>query len=614
MGQIDKTRDNLKVESLEDNLRKDLYKKFVKAGGQVIKENPRRAIKIDREKQKALSKRLDDHQKNIKDRPSTFVTSAKNQSTGSFERSNTQNGFHLLFTRFKLATLGIAKFNGKYFKKKFFENFKNDYNPAMIELQMIYLDLFKQRPMIGHQIIDQLDEMRPLYYELVEMAGDIYDAQLISKFIDNYTISPDSRHSISEYRNTILAFFKKLYVLNNHIDTIHYAFYKSLDLQERMERGKASLYAAKRKKVKNSLFILFNKFLPRLYWLFCLIQGEIIELTNTKRIDELLNISQQMKPGTRASKQSVSKNSPFDSISQDSTPADEEPIVQSSEPEKPKTQISDEVKKGLSLMDSVDFVGLRRELIKDDLIRNVSETDKIMKAYLLFIEFDKEYSFILTTYKIKFLPAYSIRGKSDYRMQLSDIYNKMRICFDALKEYFISLDIYEKARTDRPVSNEQYFKYTKRLAEHDHEKKQKGRLARMVIREYMDAIIEEMSKLIYDMDIKHEIILNPQDMIEFDSALETNRKMMGKKIYEVILSVHAFASAFSYRLSSDGDLSGENDFPDNTPNAVAQNTSVSDQPQPVVKIIPAKSEPETKPDTNNGDEKNTILGELDDFV
>jgi hypothetical protein len=614
MSKIDKTRENLKVESLERDQRKQLFNKFVKAGGQVIQEKKPRPINIDRNKQMELQRRLDDHNKKFKTKQTVLTTSSKGQLDTQHTHASNASGAHVLFARIRLWFMGVSNFGGTYFKKKFLDRFKGDYNAAMIELQMVFLDIFKQKPLIGHKIIDHLDTIRPLYFELIEMTSDIYESSISSQIIDRYTALPDERYRIFEHRVSLLSYFRKLYILHSFAETIQIAFNYAIDTQEKMMRGKSSLFVAKKKKVKNSLYILFNKFFPRLYWIFSLIHGEIVELSNSPRFDELLDIVSSMKPGIRSVNQPSSKLMDYNSQEN----YDEQPVEKTAEEDISEQVIPDLVKKGLALMDMVDFASLRKEVIKDDLLINVSENDMVMNTYLLFIEFDREYSFILTTYKIKFTPAYSMRGKSDFRTILSDIYNNMRPCFDALKDYFIALDIYEKSRDDRPISHDLYYKYTKRLAELDHEKKQSGLHARKVVLEYMNTIIQETAKLIEDMNLKLEIVQNPQEIINFDSSLEAERIMRGKKVYEVIASLHAFASAFYYRLSPGGDLFGD---PESGSAPVLQEKPAQDftvvTPSPV-RIIPKRPEPKQPANDTTQNEapkkKSSILGELDDLL
>jgi len=606
MAHFDKTRENIRVENLDDKSRKELFNKFIKAGGQVVREKSKKPIKIDRAKQRELQKKLDDHHTSIKGQPRSLFSESFQKADAISRRTTSPTGFHLLVIRFRLFFQGVANFGGSHFKSKFLYKFKTEYNPALLDLQMLYLDLFRQNPSVGTQIIQQLDKLRPFYYEIVEMTGDIYEMPVTSQLIDNYVALPNAIYHIFDYKAPLITYFRKLYILHTYVDLIYFSFEKAIDLQMRIEKGKPSIYAQKRKRVQNSLYIIFNKLFPKLHLLICLINGSIMNLSDSKTMEDLLDIKPRMKPGTRLPNQTPLRLSEKSIVNQ----ARDEPTGELISEEEPDINIPPDVKKGLLLMDAIDFDSLRKDIIKDDLLRNMSETDKVMTTFLLFHEFDKEYSFILTTYKIRFTPSYSIRGKSDYRARLTDLYNLMRPCFDTLKEYFVSFDVYEKARIDRPTSNEQYYQYTKRLSELDKDKKLKGRTARLIVQKYFQRIVDEMKILLADMEVKHEIIQNPQDLIEFDTELDSNRKLNNKKVFQAIETAFSFALALNYRLSADGDLSGDATENENKSPNVNKEPIVLTAQAPAVKVQPED------PDEKNKEAKvkSSILGELDDYL
>ena len=76
----------------------------------------------------------------------------------------------------------------------------------------------------------------------------------------------------------------------------------------------------------------------------------------------------------------------------------------------------------------------------------------------------------------------------------------------------------------------------------------------------MEKVLVELSALIVDMNGEQRIIDNPQDVLEFESAIEGSKKMNGKKVYEAVLSAYYYASAFAYRLGTGGDLYGQEEL------------------------------------------------------
>ena len=66
----------------------------------------------------------------------------------------------------------------------------------------------------------------------------------------------------------------------------------------------------------------------------------------------------------------------------------------------------------------------------------LNNTDKVLLTYLLFLEFEKEYSFILTTNKIKYNVDFSTNVKIDFRIKMQDIFNSLNKCRDHFRSYY----------------------------------------------------------------------------------------------------------------------------------------------------------------------------------
>ena len=174
----------------------------------------------------------------------------------------------------------------------------------------------------------------------------------------------------------------------------------------------------------------------------------------------------------------------------------------------------------------------------------------------------------------------------------------MRKSHEALKNYAHELSQYEKARKERPVGNTQYIEYTKKLELINKKKNVTGKMARMTVKAYMEKVAEEMKVLIDDMTQTQKLIANPQDVLDFNTVIEGDKKINGMKIYEAISAVYNFSSAFSYRLSEAGDLSGSNEM--------------IDEPLPRMDEEEKNSSEQKK--AKESAENKTILDELDDML
>lgn len=583
MKELDKTKQNLRINEINDNQRKDLFNKFKDAGGKVVSDREtRRSLIIDREKQKQHQQRLDEHYSNKRVPLNTRIVSTKKKVQTTPGISST--AFDRFRIRMRLRFLGITGFNTVFFSNSFFKKFNDYYKPSLIQIQMIFLTLFKKDPQTGNRIIRSLDKISPVYYELVERTGDLYEPFLIDQILESYRSFPDVPQPLSELRESLNELFRVLYILKPYENSIFNSFEKSIDISISYNDGKKDKNIRK-KDLKDSLFIIFNKLYPRLHTLFCHYQNILFTETD-KEIEEILSIFQTEKPGNRVRRndnQAVSIQSEKDQSNKNETEESNE-----------RLSISDVEKEGLELMYRLDNKTLRSLYDKKGEFELLNDTDKVLLSYMLFLEFEKEYSFILTTNKIKYNIDFSTNVKVDYRSKMQDIFNQLKKCQDAFRSYYDTHLEYIQIFNQKPMNNNQYISYSKRLDEILKKKKQVGSMSRMIIKSFMDNLASVLNVLIDDMNSRQKFISNPQDILEFSHEIEGEKKLKNKKIYEAIAIIFSYVSALSYRISSSGDLSGKLEFEDNE-KGIEEEPENSDE-----KKIPGKAE--------------SIFDELDDII
>ncbi len=552
MKELDKTKQNIRINEIDDGKRKELFNKFKDAGGQVLSErDAKRNLVIDREKQKQHQKKLDEHYGSKRIISEKQVTVSKNLS--SYIPAVSSSPFDRFRIRMRLRIFGITKFNTVFFKKSFFQKFNDHYKPSLIETQMLFLALFKKDPQTGNRIIRSLDKISPIYYELVEKAGDTYEQYLINQILASYTSYPDIPQPVSELRVLFSELFRKLYLLKPYENSIYNSFEKSIDMYISYNEGKKDKNIRK-KDLKNALFIIFNKLYPRLHTLFCSYHNILFKESDSA-IEELLSISQSEKPGNRV-RRDDNRTAQVNTEVEDKVSNSEK----SPEESKENSAVSDSVREGLKLMHKLDNKTLRSIYDKKGEFELLQDTDKVLLAYLLFLEFEKEYSFILTTNQIKYNIDFSTNIKIDYRVKMQDFFNQLNKCQDAFKAYYESSLEYNKISREKPMNNNQYIAYSKKLDDSAKKMKQIGSLSRMVIKSYMDKLKSETDILIEDINGMQRYISNPQDILEFSFEIEGDKKLKNKKVYEALEVINNYASALSYRISPEGDLSGKLEF------------------------------------------------------
>ena len=561
MSDFDKTRSNIGVKQLNEKEKKEMFNRFVDAGGQVVAEKKTTVIKnYDRTKQQQYAKQISTAREKTGSAGTAKKTVPAQTARPAAQKSaQGQNPLVLLIDRISikvhLVMYGVSDFSGKSLSRSFIELLGTEFKSAFTEIQILYLDLLKQNPEINTRIVEQLDEMKPLYIELIEMsyaAADVYERILMQQVVTPAGAQSYTAFKTADARAAVLALFKKLAVLYPYFDATYSSFEKAIDAQMRFEGKKSGLYSAKKKRIKNSLFVIYAKLYPKLLWLVYSYFGRTITPA-TKDFEAALSIMPQDKPGNR-----TAASGPVDL---EFAPREEEPLQDTeAEEAEPEKKLPEEVLKGLEMMSRTDFRNFRQERAKDSLLHldTITDADRVFITYMLFSEFDKEYSVVLTTNKIKLNVIYhqAGTGKADYRTTMSDVYDAMRLCDDAFKEYSNIVDVYEKARREKPTTNDQYIRYTKLMTELLQKRKTESKKVRDVVSTFFRRVSETLIVLIKDMNSQQMVVANPQDILTLEGTTEKARKLNGKKVYEAIAYAYCFASAFVYRLSLDGDLSG----------------------------------------------------------
>src|SRR4030042_1163126 len=206
---LDKTKENIGVTKLDDKTRKKLFEKFVESGGKIVDEKSmRRRLTIDREKQKQYLKRTDGPPdkkvKKEKQDSEDYKPPIMRKAPPRSEAGSLTLAFGRMKRRPRLKFLGVTGLNGYFFSNRFFRKFNNTYKPALMEIQILYLEIFRKNPSAGRTITAKLDAMKPLYYELIEMVGNIFDKIVADQIIEQYVNFPEVAKKASELKEPIL--------------------------------------------------------------------------------------------------------------------------------------------------------------------------------------------------------------------------------------------------------------------------------------------------------------------------------------------------------------------------------------------------------------------------
>ena len=308
--------------------------------------------------------------------------------------------------------------------------------------------------------------------------------------------------------------------------------------------------------------------------LFCAYNTELFDETDSM-IEDILEILPSEKPGNRIR---------YDLSSRQEQPGNEEELIslEAGQEESETADLDPAVEEGLKIMYELDFNALRKKYDKKSVFSILSDSDKVLLSYLLFLEFENEYSFILTTNRIKFKSEYTGSRMEDYKTVIQELYNSMRKPRQAFTLYHEAFIDYNKMRNEKPITSDQYINYSKRVDEFTKKKDLAGSNAKGAIKSFMEKTARELDVLVKDMDYRQMYIANPQDEIEMNPEIEGEKKLHGLKIYEGIQIVRNYAAAFAYRLNPEGDLYGKQEYSENSSSVVSDDNIESTGKQSIL--------------------------------
>ncbi|HMV36154.1 MAG TPA: hypothetical protein PKM44_12025 [Turneriella sp.] len=449
---------------------------------------------------------------------------------------------------------GITPFAGNVIKPGFVQFLNLELKQALIEFNLIGNDLFLQRPSIGKKIMHNLDGKNPLLMETLEYAHHMYNSEYFNTFAT--AAQNGAAVPVESAAAAIKSIYRTLYILYPFQETFRKAMGYALDVftpeAQAAKLSQESLQGMilKQKRFHANTKIAFQTAFPKLFHLVCLADG-----TDYPPFSPLLEKAIQVAQNDKLGQRKKGDGSTLESQAADQP-------VEGAQPEEKAEEKKEEEKKGgiydtkeyqygFSLMKMRNPQQLVERYDKSKrMLEKVPINDRILLSYLYFMEFDYEYSFVLTTNKISINVDYSGGVKSDYKKQMADLYNESRAIIKAYEKYEEMLQEYRAAK-DRKSSN--YIEKSKLEEKAKGRADMEGRNTRGLIRAFMDNVAKSMAYLIADMKGAKQIVANMDEAVKFDAEFEKGKRLNGKPVKQCIMDAYCFAVAFKERLAN-GDL------------------------------------------------------------
>jgi hypothetical protein len=553
MSNIDKTKKSIGINKIEEKDRQEIFKKFLDAGGQVVKEDSN--SKDDQKPKQPTSKpsktpiARDRKKSTIQRSPQKSINNndiVQNDPSPRIYENQYSSFWSRFFLKMKAWSSKVTHFGDPILKPEFLSELNLELKESLLIFNMSSKDILGT-PEVYQQVITELSKESSLYPELIIRGGKLLDYSELEALFEDYKINPNIEIPISKVYPSLYSLFRKLFFLYPYQNTYKKAMEKGFDLLEKYEKKPSAIYKAKKKQFKQNHFFIFEKAFDKIY--LAVLRHENINIPLTS---DYMNLFLEIKNDERIGSMKTFIFSEPEVVQ----PIDKDKNDQNSEKINEKEEVVEEespiltLGKELLLATPLEVLRKKHDQKKD--YTDINIADKSFLTYIFYKEFDAEYSLVMTTKKIN-INTTNVNGlKIDHRENLMSTYEMTRNCSEQFRIYIESLREYEKIKTT-PLSN--YIEQSKKMTQADQKKNIQSRSFRSSVKEYFSSVTSSLKIFLDDMESEKVIIGNSDEILSFDNV-ESKKKLNKKKIKDAITESYAFSFALLDKLSGDGDLYG----------------------------------------------------------
>lgn len=554
--EFDDTREQIGVDKLDEDERKNLLNQFKSAGGKVLKEHevqkPEPSYADEKQRHRHSSSDFSDERESHEDAPKKKV------SGGAMTEKQMSSSFALFRLRLHSMFSRITRFNGRSVRPSMMELLAVDLRQALVEFNLLGNDLFMQYPRVGKKIVKVLDSHNSLQMEAIERLHKLFEKKDFDSISVQYETYMSSDTPIDLIFPALKTIYAKLYVLYPYQNTIKKAFHQAMDvyLSEKTDSNKADVNS-KKKRVSKDVDLIFLDIFPRMLTLISL-YDKMNYPAFSRALEKTIGLKKEDRLGHRSAGESslvgnVSEDESETSDGNDEAQQENKTDETSTEEENPMLS-SKEYVYGIKLMDTIDIKQKQKQFDSKNKFHLLRLNDRAYLAYLFFFEFDQEYSLVLTTNQIKLnIVTESNGAKKDYKRLLSDLYDESRKIHTSLENYYgVREKLIENQKN--PITSN-YVENSKNLASLQSRVDIEGRSLRGMVRNYMNSLVIALGELIADMKEARSIVINPKETLNFNQDIEGQKRMNGKTVENAIIESYCYALALKERLEG-GDLFG----------------------------------------------------------
>lgn len=564
MGDIDKTRDRLKLDDIEEDDRRDLFNKFVGVGGEVLydrKKTSQNTANSPIKKNNSVNSNISSHSDIKSKREPSFTnkqianeTVEKSKKSENEIASVVNKKKPLLYNTklwFGAFTSGVITLFGGKVHPKFLNFIDRNVISALLEMDTLILnalnpmgindtDAKNKRDKIIARFAEELEDV-----ELLERIKDQYDEKVYKNLLRPYKDLDYSVIAVN-YVNELKSMFRPLYVLHLYVSRIKSVGEKAMLSYATVDNMSKGIVNSRISAFKRAVDLIYLKYYPKLLILLQYASKEKLETIDD--FNKFLEIKDADILGYYTKLKLASQK------------------LQESKIEEAKENIGKKDKEEEEKLSKIETIGVK--LIEKcvsfrkadnnieyetDPFYTVEENDKIYRINALIDFLDREYSILFVSNKVKYNLVYDNLVRTDYKSDFNNIFLSLSDINSRFNEYSEICKSILKIEQDEGMRFEQRVSM---LSERNGQRVYIAKNLKSSVISIISPFKKKLDKLLLDKEERERIIGNPNDILTFFTDVGNHRKrVQGYNVLKALTEAYYFVSGFNY-LINEGELSG----------------------------------------------------------
>ena len=614
MGDIDKTRDRLKLDDIEEDDRRDLFNKFVDAGGEVVYDSRKKinstTTNINANTNSHIKKNNSintnsqsrfEHS-DIKPKKESHPTN-KQTNYEAIEKIKTNEVFKPankskpLFFNFKLwlsaFSSGVITFFGGKVNPKFLNFIDKNVISSLLEMDTLMFnalnpmgindaDSKNKREKIISRFATELEDV-----ELLERIKDQYDEKVYKNLLRPYK-ELDSPVVAVNYVNELKGMFRPLYVLHLYSSKIKLVGEKAMSSYAIVDNMSKGIVNSRISAFKRAVELIYSKYYPKLLILLQYASKEKLE--TLEEFNRFLEITDVDILGYYTKLKLANQK-----IHESKIEAAKENIGKKDEEEK----LNKIESIGVKLIEKC--VSFKKEdnniEYETDPFYTIEENDKIYRIKVLIDFLDREYSILFVSNKVKYNLVYDNLVRTDYKSDFNNIFLSLSDINSRFNEYSEICKNILKVEEDEAMRFEQRVSM---LSERNGQRAYISKNLKSTVMSIINSFKKKLDKLLLDKEEREKIIANPNDILTLFADIGNHKKrVQGYNVLKALTEAYYFISGFNY-LITEGELSGAGILIDKAEEIIEENIEEKDDKEDK-KEEEIKENEETKNENNEDD-------------